>query len=70
MLTPWRMGLNERQMKAVRCAKENSSINLSALKKAFPDVTEKTLYRDLQGLVAKKIFKETGEKRGRKYQIR
>ncbi|HLD49974.1 MAG TPA: ATP-binding protein [bacterium] len=65
-----RMGLNERQMKAVHYAKENSSISLSTLKKAFPDITEKTLYRDLQGLVAKKIFKETGEKRGRKYQIR
>ena len=65
-----RMGLNDRQMKAVRYAKENSNISLSALKEAFPDVTEKTLYRDLQGLVAKKIFKETGEKRGRKYQIR
>lgn len=65
-----RMGLNERQMKAVHYAKENSSIHLSALKKVFPDVTEKTLYRDLQGLVVKKIFKETGEKRGRKYKIR
>ena len=65
-----RMALNERQMKAVRYVKENSSIRLSAFKKAFPDVTEKTLYRDLQGLVAKKIFKEIGEKSGRKYQIR
>jgi len=31
------------------------------------DVSEKTLYRDLQNLVEKEILKEIGDKKGRKY---
>lgn len=65
-----KIGLNERQMKAVQLAKENHRITLSVLKKNFPNLTEKTLYRDLQALVTKKIFKEIGEKKGRMYEFR
>lgn len=63
-------GLNERQKRAIQFIKEQGSIGLSDFKKALPKVTDKTLYRDLQGLVAKKILKELGEKRGRKYAFR
>ncbi len=33
-------------------------------------VSEKTLYRDLQNLVNKRVLKELGEKKGRKYELR
>ena len=33
------------------------------------NVSEKTLYRDLQDLVGKNILKEIGEKKGRKYEL-
>ena len=65
-----KIGLNERQMKAVQLAKENHRITSSVFKKNFPNLTEKTLYRDLQALVTKKIFKEIGEKKGRTYEFR
>ncbi len=34
------------------------------------EVSEKTLYRDLQNLVNKRVLKELGEKKGRKYELR
>jgi predicted transposase len=44
-------------------------INLSSYKALIKNVSEKTLYRDLQDLVGKNILKEIGEKRGRKYEL-
>ncbi|MEA1939914.1 MAG: ATP-binding protein [Candidatus Caldatribacteriota bacterium] len=64
-----KLGLNERQIKAVMYVKEKSSINLSSFKTIVSEVSEKTLYRDLQGLVNKGILKELGEKKGRKYEL-
>ena len=63
------MGLKERQIKAVMYAKEKKSINLSSFKTIVSEVSEKTLYRDLQDLVSKGILKEFGEKKGRKYEL-
>lgn len=34
------------------------------------EYSKKTLCRDLQDLVSKNVYKETGEKRGRKYHLR
>jgi ATP-dependent DNA helicase RecG len=65
-----KMGLNERQIKAVMYVKEKGSINLSSLKTVVPGVSEKTLYRDLQNLVKKGVFTEIGEKKGRKYELK
>lgn len=62
-----KLGLNERQIKLMRFVKENKVITLSSAKNLIPDVSDKTLYRDLQELVRKKILKEIGEKKGRKY---
>ena len=64
-----KLGLNDRQIKAVAHIKENKIINLSSYKALSKNVSEKTLYRDLQDLVAKNILKEIGEKRGRKYEL-
>lgn len=61
------IGLNDRQIKAVMYVKEKNSINLSSFKAIVFEVSEKTLYRDLQELVSKGILKEFGEKKGRKY---
>ena len=63
------LGCNDRQIKAVVYAKEKGSINLSSFKILIPTVSEKTLYRDLQELVQKKVLKEVGEKKGRRYQL-
>ena len=63
------LGLNERQIKAVMYVKGERSINLSSFKRIVPDVSTKTLYRDLQDLVSKGILREVGEKKGRKYEL-
>lgn len=65
-----KMGLNERQIKAVMYVKEKGSINLSSFKTIISEVSEKTLYRDLQDLVNTNILKEVGEKKGRKYELK
>ena len=64
-----KLGISERQIKAVMYAKEKKSINLSSFKTIVSEVSEKTLYRDLQDLVSKGILKEFGEKKGRKYEL-
>lgn len=63
------MGLNERQMKAVKLIKEKGPISLSDLKECYPHIADRTLNRDFQALVDKGILKATGEKRGRRYRI-
>jgi ATP-dependent DNA helicase RecG len=65
-----KLGVNERQIKAVMYVKEKGSINLSSFKNIVHEVSEKTLYRDLQNLVNKRVLKELGEKKGRKYELR
>jgi len=65
-----KLGLNERQIKAILYVKEKGSINLSSFKTLIQKISEKTLYRDLQDLVDKGIFKEIGKKKGRKYELK
>ncbi len=65
-----KFGLNERQLKAVKYVKVNGQITMASFKGLLPTVTDKTLYRDFQDLVSKGIFKELGEKKGRRYQLR
>lgn len=64
-----KIGLNERQVKAVMYVKEKGSINISSFKSLVSDVSEKTLYRDLQELINKGILRELGEKKGRRYEL-
>jgi len=65
-----KMELSERQIKAVMYVKEKSSINLSSFRNLVPEVSKKTLYRDLQDLVRKDILTELGAKRGRRYELK
>jgi len=62
-----KIGLSDRQITALKFVKEHKNINLSSFKALVPDVSEKTLYRDLQELVNRGLLKELGEKKGRKY---
>ncbi len=64
-----KLGLNDRQIKAVKHIKENKIITLSSYKTLIKNISEKTLYRDLQDLVDKNILTEIGKKRGRKYEL-
>ncbi len=64
-----KMGLNERQMKIINYIKEHKSASLSAFKDMIPDVSEKTLYRDLQELVNRSLLKKIGKKKGTKYEL-
>ncbi len=64
-----KMGLNERQIKAVSFAKAHGNITISDFSRIIRDVSEKTLYRDLQDLVKRGILKAEGEKKGRKYTL-
>ncbi len=65
-----KLGLNERQIKAVIYVKEKGSINLSSFKNFQQRISEKTLYRDLNNLVSRGILKEIGEKKGRRYKLK
>ena len=65
-----KLGLNERQKKVVKYMKETGGLMLSSLKKIFPDIADKTLYRDLQLLVKKGVLEQFGEKKGRKYKLK
>ena len=64
-----RMGLNEKQIKAVLYLKNHKDINIMNFKSIVPEFSEKTLYRDLQDLVNKGILKGLGSKKGRFYKL-
>ncbi len=63
-----KLGLNQRQIKLALYIKENKSANLSSLEGIMPDVSRKTLYRDLRELVDKNVLKATGAKKLRIYE--
>lgn len=62
-----KIGLNERQIKAVLYVKERGKISLREYKSIIGELSSKTLYRDLQELTKKKILKSLGDKKGRVY---
>ncbi len=64
-----KIGLNERQIKVVRYMKHKGSTSISDLRTIISDVTDKTIQRDLELLIKKKILISEGEKKGRKYKI-
>lgn len=64
-----RMGLNERQVKAIKLIKEKMAISLSDIQVFYVTTTRKTLYRDLQNLVDKGLVKAQGDRKGRKYAL-
>jgi ATP-dependent DNA helicase RecG len=60
--------LNERQQVAVELAK-GGTVKASDLHEQFPEVSRKTITRDLQQLVDKKIFKQEGKGKGTRYSL-
>ena len=64
-----KLGLNERQIKAVMYVKEKGYITLSLFAEIITNVSRKTLYRDLQHLVESGILREVGKKKGRRYEL-
>lgn len=64
-----KLGLNERQRQAIKLVKQRREIALSDLQEIYENITRKTLYRDLQVLVNKRILKARGDRKGRKYSL-
>ncbi len=63
-----KIGLNERQVKAVLYVVENGSITNSDYQK-ISDASERTALRDLDDLVVKNILQKKGEKKGTYYEL-
>lgn len=63
-----KMGLNERQVKAVLYVVENGSITNSDYQK-ISNTSERTALRDLDDLSAKNILQKKGEKKGTYYEL-
>jgi ATP-dependent DNA helicase RecG len=63
-----KMGLNERQVKAVLYVVENGSITNSDYQK-ISKTSERTALRDLDDLSAKNILQKKGEKKGTYYEL-
>ena len=61
-----KLGLNDRQLKAVIYVKTNGHIT-TTIYSSENKVTDRTALRDLNELIAKKIIYKTGEKKGAKY---
>jgi len=64
-----KMNVNERQRTAIVLIKELKQISLSDLKAKYREISERTLNRDLQELVARKVVKAKGNKKGRRYSL-
>jgi ATP-dependent DNA helicase RecG len=62
-------GLNERQKKAVEFLLKHKKITNKQYHYLNSDITDKTVFRDLQDLVDKKIVLAKGEKKGRYYEL-
>ena len=63
-----KLGLNERQIKAVEFIKENSKITNSDYQE-LNDISERTALRDLEDLMEKEVLLKEGEKKGTYYKL-
>jgi len=63
-----KMGLNERQVRAVLYVVENGSITNSDYQK-ISNTSERTALRDLDDLTTKNILQKKGEKKGTYYEL-
>jgi len=63
------LGLNERQISAVRYIKKRGKITNKEYQSLCPSVNRETLRKDLNGLIAKKIIVRRGQKRGVYYEL-
>ena len=62
-----KIGLNERQIRIVAVLRDVESASMGELHRRFPDVSSKTIQRDLQALVKRGLVKALGDKKGRRY---
>lgn len=63
-----KLGLNERQVKAIDYLKTKASITNKEYQSLF-DVTDRTALRDLNDLLTKGLITKTGEKKGTRYSL-
>ena len=61
------VALTERQMKLVEHLSENGTATMQDLKNTFPMVSEDTVLRDVNYLIAKKIIKKEGKTKAARY---
>jgi hypothetical protein len=61
------MSINDRQAKALDCARKHGKINLSAYRAICPFWSDETLRLDLADLVARGLLAKNGAKRGTYY---
>ncbi|MCH7859061.1 MAG: putative DNA binding domain-containing protein [Candidatus Marinimicrobia bacterium] len=61
------MGLGPRQLQIIEFVHEKKKISLPDLMGIFPDLTERTIRRDLKSLVEKNLLRAEGTKKGRSY---
>lgn len=64
-----KLGLNERQVKAVLYVKEKGKITNSDYQE-LNDIIDRTALRDIEKLIELNIFKKVGEKKGTYYEIK
>jgi len=62
-------GLNERQAVVVEALLEGGSVGIEEVEAALPGVPRRTLQRDLQVLVEKRIAAAEGAARSRRYRL-
>ena len=54
----------------IKYLKENKEITLSKFRIIYPEISDRTLRKDLDDIVKAGIVKSVGEKRGRKYVLK
>lgn len=60
---------SERRSKIVEIIKEKGEVNVNDVVTSFPDVSSKTIQRELTSLVEENVLKREGEKRWSKYSL-
>jgi len=63
------VSLNERQEKILEILKEKKKIQIGELTEVFPEVSKRTLIRDLEALMYQNLIERKGEGRGVFYNI-
>lgn len=62
-----KIGLTTRQMKIIQVVRDRGEVRLSDLLDTFPDLTDRTIQRELKALVEHGLLRAVGEKKGRSY---
>jgi ATP-dependent DNA helicase RecG len=63
------LGLDERQIQIIQAVRESGHVRLGDLKRSLPELSDKTVQRELQKLVQRGLLRATGAKRGRRYEL-